>query len=192
MKRKFDTFEIIMGLVVVGALLAVFFMSGKSSSGVVLLDVERAFRDLGRDIVHIQESKKRQGALEMSLANLRTELENNLAIKKKEYGDSPTEEQQTELSRLERELTYRIDEASAKNQREMEMLNRQMIAEFYQEIKPAAEKIAAERGANIVVNSNAERIVAFDYSVDITDDVVQSLQQALQPSGLEGASTVEE
>ena len=192
MKRKFDKFEIVMAIVAVGALAVAFFSSGKSSSGVVLLDMQRAFRDLGRDIVHIQEMKKRQGALDKRLANLRTEFENNLAAKKKEYGENPTEEQQKELNRFERELVVKVDEETNKSRQEIEMFSRQMLAFFYQEVKPVAEQIASKRGANIVVNSNAERIVTFDYSVDITDDVVQTLQQASQSSSLEGAGTAEQ
>ena len=186
MKRKFDAFEIFMGLVVVGALMAVVFMSGKSDSGVVLLDVQRAFRDLGRDIMHIQEMKKQQGAMEKKIFDLRTELEGNLAAKVKEFGNSPTDEQQKELSRIEQELAQRIGVETAKINRELGMIGNQMQMQFYQEIKPMAEQIAAKRGAKIVVNSNVERIIAFDFSVDITDDVVQAMQQASQSPSVEG------
>ena len=81
MKKKFDTFEIVMALVAVGALSFVFLSGGKSAPGVVLLDVQRTFRDLGRDIVQIQEERKQQDALDKKLANLRTELENKLTAK---------------------------------------------------------------------------------------------------------------
>ncbi|HEX6962563.1 MAG TPA: OmpH family outer membrane protein, partial [Lacipirellula sp.] len=51
----------------------------------------------------------------------------------------------------------------------------QLIAQFREEIKPAARRVAQARGLSVIVTKNDSFLYDFSQSVDITDAVVADL-----------------
>lgn len=169
-----------MAVIVLGALAFVFLGGGRSSPGVVLLNLDRAFRDSGRAAALTETMKIEQAALSSKLGGLRADLENMISTKKKEFGDSPNEQQQKDLKRLDEELVVKIRQATEKNQQQLQQFVGESITQFRQEVKPIAEKVAAKHNASIVLNLTTEQIISFNYSSDITDEVVAALQKEVK------------
>lgn len=168
-----------MALVVLGALAFILFNSGKSSSNVVVVDLGRVHRDLGREGALMEELQKEQVALNTKVEELRAGLETKISTMKEKIGDSPNDEQQKELNRLEQEMAMEIKLQTENNRQLLDNRSRESFAKFLQEVRPVALKIAAKRRATIVLNLHPDRIITADPSADITSEVVEALKQSL-------------
>ena len=178
-KRKLDTFEIVVALICVSALVYVCFFGGQSPrSNVLLLDIGRAHNLLGRKDQLTEEMNNRKDAMEAKLSDLRAELEQNLADRRNEFGEIPTREQQMELIQLRNEFTKRVSQETQQSRQSLEQSKRQVLLDFMLEVRPVASEIAARRGAQVVLNSN--RVVTFDAAVDITEELVEALKSKAQ------------
>ena len=103
--------------------------------------------------------------------------------KKTEFGENPTEEQVEVLTAMERDATVRMQGEIAKSQQSLTKLDRQLRQQFRNAMKPVADKIAAERGASLVLIASPEVILSVDPIVFITDDVVRMMQDQTPGEG---------
>ena len=178
-KRKLDAFEIVVALICVSALVYVCFFGGQTPrSNVLLLDIGGAHNLLGRNDQLTEDMNKRKDAMEAKLSDLRAELEQNLADRRNEFGETPTREQQMELIQLRNEFTKRVSQETQQSRQSLEQSKRQVLLDFMLEVRPVASEIAARRGAQVVLNS--DRVVTFDAAVDITEEVVEVLKSKAQ------------
>lgn len=178
MKSKFDAFEIVMALVVVGALAFLYFGTGKAPQGVVVFNMDRAHREMGRDKSLMEEIEKQEKALNKKLEELQSGLKKDLAEKKMKFGDSPTEEQQKTLNRNEQELAAKVAQETMKNRQILYQTMQEAISRFAQEMRPVTLQVAAKHRAVIVLNTSPEQVISFSNSADITDEVMEVTKQS--------------
>ena len=78
---------------------------------------------------------------------------------------------------MERDATIRMQGEIAKSQQSLTKLERQLRQQFRNAMKPVADRIAAEKGASLVLIASPDLILSVDQSVFITDAVVRAMQE---------------
>jgi Skp family chaperone for outer membrane proteins len=110
-----------------------------------------------------------------------------IKAKEKEFGDKPTEKQKAELSKMRNGLRLGTMRGPQALNQQAQMNQMQMWSQFRQIVKDFSQVAASELGLTIVLISsrnNNDPILHFDASVDITDQVIQSmLVNAQNPTG---------
>jgi len=176
MKSQIDAFEIVMALIVVSALAFAYFSRTGPSQGVVLFNMDRAHRDMGRDKVLIGEVEKKESALNQKFEELQSELKKQFEQQKNSFGDSPTKEQLEKLSRLEKEQASKLAQETMKNRQLLQQFVLGAISRFGEEVRPVTQQVAAKHNASIVLNLTAEQVISFGKAADITDEVVEAIK----------------
>ncbi|MBC20430.1 MAG: hypothetical protein CMJ74_09255 [Planctomycetaceae bacterium] len=188
MRNGRSAFEILLVLIsVVAIVLFLYGTFGRDKSaagnGILVVDSHQVYKDLGRDLVDLQARQQAKTQLETQLKNVQAEIREEMDAKKTEFGENPTEEQVEILTAMERDATVRMQGEIAKSQQSLTKLDMQLRQQFRNAMKPIADKIAAERGASIVLIASPEVILSVDQSAFITDTVVRAMQEQTSDVG---------
>ena len=177
MKRKPDLFEIVLGVLFLGGLAYFFLAGGKpSGAGVAVLDLERVAADTSRGVTITEAMQAQKATLESQLNSLRVSLQEGLAAKKNEFGETPTQEQQKVLQNLQKEIITKVTQSERQSQQELLRHQQQLLSDFRDELRPIAAEIARDRGAAVVLIANLTVVLSVDTTVDITKEVIAKLQ----------------
>jgi len=184
-RSAFEILLIIVSLTAIGLFLyGTFGRKGRAAQNAILVvDSHQVYQDLGRDLADLQDRQQEKTRLETQLKNVQSQITEEMNAKKTEFGENPTEEQLEVLTAMERDATVRMQGEIAKSQQSLTKLDRQLRQQFRNAMKPVADKIAAERGASLVLIASPEVILSVDPIVFITDDVVRMMQDQTPGEG---------
>jgi Skp family chaperone for outer membrane proteins len=184
MKRLPDTLEIIVVVTIVLVLVILFFFRGQSSSiGVATINIDQLHRRLGRDVIMNQALQRRQAALQSELQQVLGMLQQTLTAKQQEFGEAPTQEQAGELLALKRQLDAAIEQRKLQARQALDAFRLQLIREFRDEVVPVARRVAAGKGARLVLVDNPDFLLSADPSMDITEHVLAELAEHTRKPG---------
>lgn len=150
--------------------------AGSSHGGLAVVDLDVVAASTGRTQEINELLLVRQNALNQDLEKLQTRLNQEIAEKKKEHADPPTDEQkalqaQWEKNKLALQLQARQQAAQA-----LQAYRQELLIRFRNEIKPVAQEVAATRGLSVVIPKNEGFLLSVDPGVDITADVIKAYQ----------------
>ena len=188
MRHGRSAFEILLVLISVVAIVLFLYGTfgsdkGAAGNGILVVDAHQVYKDLGRDLVDLQARQQAKTRLETQLKNVQAEISEEMGAKKTEFGENPTKEQLEILTAMERDATVRMQGEIAKSQQSLTKLDMQLRQQFRNAMKPVADKIAAERGASLVLIASPEVILSVDQSSFITDAVVRAMQEQTSDVG---------
>lgn len=149
--------------------------TGSSSGTVAIIDLDAVAKRLGTDVAMNNNVKQTQGNVNIQLTKIRQDLLKNLAEKKEEFGEEPTEEQQKELDALNAKSGAVLVQIQRQARTQFAQYRQGLINKFREQVKPTARKVAAKRGFSIVIPKNDALLITSDPSVDITDQVVEEM-----------------
>jgi len=176
MKRGLSAIEILMGIVFIVAVFFVFYGDGKSGDPViVVVDLHQVYQDLGRDLTDAQEMRKEQSALEVRRQSLLVNLEESIEAKKKEFGESPSEEQNKLLAAMQQDAAIKMNQEIGKNRASLQKYQSDLITEFRKEVKSVVDVIMKERDVDIVMIADPA-VLSVISSCDITNEVTEAMQ----------------
>jgi E3 ubiquitin-protein ligase DOA10 len=184
-RSAFELLLVLISVVAIALFLYGTFGSKKRSMGnaILVVDSHQVYKDLGRDLSDLQAQQQEATRLEDQLKAVQQEITEEIAAKKAELGESPTEEQREVLVAMERDAAVRMNAEISKSKQALAKLDRQLRQQFRNAIKPVADVIAAEKGASLVLIASPEFILSVDQSVFITDAVVQAMQEQTPDMG---------
>ncbi|MCH7726522.1 MAG: OmpH family outer membrane protein [Planctomycetes bacterium] len=149
-----------------------------SVSGVAVIDVDQVARRIGRyDFITTSVANKEK-SLNRQLAAIQESYKRKVDDKQREIGTQPTQEQTEELAALNRELGSKLRAAQADAQKDLTSYRAELINGFRREIRPIAQRVAEQRGMNVVVSYNENVVFSYNSSADITKEVAQQLMAA--------------
>ena len=188
MRHGRSAFEILLVLISVVAIALFLYgafgkSKGASQNGILVVDSHQVYKDLGRDLADLQAQQQARTRLETQLKNVQSQITEEMDAKKTEFGENPTEEQVEILTAMERDATVRMQGEIAKSQQSLTKLDMQLRQQFRNAMKQVADKIAAERGASLVLIASPEVILSVDQSAFITDAVVRGMQEQTSDVG---------
>ena len=150
----------------------------QSVSGVAVIDVDQVARRIGRYDSIIASVGNKEKSLNRQLAAIQESYKRKVDDKDREIGTQPTQEQTEELAALSRELGSKLRAAQADAQEDLTSYRAELINGFRREIKPIAQRVAEQRGMNVVVSFNENVVFSYNSSADITKEVAQQLMAA--------------
>lgn len=148
--------------------------ASSSKGGLAVIDLDVVAKSIGRTQEMNDALNVRKSALDQALARGQADLKRQLTEKKDEFGDTPTEEQKTQLAQMDRNAGAQLVQATRKAQAQLEAERQKMIADFRTEVRPIAQQVASERGLGVVIPKNEGFLLSVDPGVDITADVVKA------------------
>ena len=151
---------------------------GGSKTAVV--DLNAVAKALGRDEAIQRQLQSATQQLNQKLVQAAQQMQQQLNEQQKQLSDSEKEASQEDLQKLkERFVRARrnVQVNKAKAQLVQRQAKAQLVQQFRQEVKPIAQGIAEQQGADVVVVSNAN-VLWFDRSSDITDEVIAEMRAA--------------
>jgi len=149
--------------------------TGQQSARILVVDLDAVARSLGRmDQINAQITQANRTLLAQR-AQIQSDLQKQVNEKQKTMGDKPTDEQKKELTMLVAAANQRMraidNEVNIKSRR----VRAALITQFREQAKPVAGRLAAERGAGLVMTTTDQMLWA-DPEADITDEVAEAMR----------------
>lgn len=156
--------------------------NASAHGGLAVIDLDAVAKSVGRDSQMNQALKIRENALNQGLSKLQNTIREQIDQKKAEIGEEPTDEQRTELAKMQIELGNRLAGTRRQAQASLEQYRQQLVAQFRIEVRPVAQQIAQEKGLSVVIPRNEGLLLSVDPGCDITTEVAHAMQTAPKPA----------
>jgi Skp family chaperone for outer membrane proteins len=142
---------------------------------VALLDLDAVAKRLGRDVAIADQIKAENDTLVAQLTKTKDDLQSQLDSSAQSLGDKPTDAQKQKLVELGQSLNSQFQVKRQEARQELSQKQTALIQQFREEVKPVAQKIAADKGMNTVLLRSDLVVLSADPAVDITDAVVAEM-----------------
>jgi len=152
-------------------------LSAAEKSELFTVDMTKLFRssEFGKNIIAANNIARKK------LQSENEELEKKLLLEEKELSELRKTLSVEEFRPKALEFDKRVSIIRAEQGKKEEILNKKVRKEetdFFKRIYPVLYEILIERGGLILVDQR--NIILWDNSVDITDDAIQAINQALR------------
>jgi len=142
-------------------------------SGVAVVDLDEVARRLGRADEMNQTFQSSTGKVQQQLAEVQQRAVEQLKDMKKQLGDHPSQEETLKFNRITQQANLQFNQLKQQAETQLSRQRQQLVAQFRDDAKPVAARLAKEKGFGTVVTKNDQIVFAFDEAVDITDEVVK-------------------
>lgn len=152
----------------------------RPQGGVAVVDLDRVLKELGRDVVIVNDLKASQSNLKNQLDTIQKTANERLQELKAELGeDAPAEEKQKLIQTAE---ATQIQFNQLEKQADAKLVQRRNIlfADFRNQARPIVHEVAKEHGANAVVTKTD--LYTFDDTIDITNAVIAKMRAMPAPA----------
>lgn len=143
------------------------------SGGLAVVDLGKIAAETGKDIQLRESFQLQENNVKQQLAQAQVNANSQFQDKVKEFGETPTDDQQKELAKFRMGATNALGQLQNQAGTKLNQYMQDQIAKFRAEIKPIAMEVAAKRGLSVVVPKNEGILLAVDPGVDITEDVIK-------------------
>lgn len=165
-------------LVIAGALFAVAcdqLPGADASGGVAVVDLNAVAKATGRDEAINERMESARVDLNEQLTQIAGDLEQQLKDEQEKVGAAPEPAEQQQLQEMAVRAQRQLAEKQQLAQQKATQFQLELVNEFRLQLKPVAEKVAASRGADIVVVLD-DAVLWFDSGIDITAEVIADLR----------------
>jgi Skp family chaperone for outer membrane proteins len=145
-----------------------------SSGGLAVVDLDVVAKSIGRTQEINELLRVRQNALNQELEKLQTKFNQEIAEKKKEHSNPPTDEEKALEAQWEKNKLALQLQAKQQATQALQAYRQEQLIAFRNEIKPLAQEVAAARGLSVVIPKNEGFLLSVDPGVDITADVIKA------------------
>ena len=148
---------------------------GVKAGGVAILDLDEVAKRFGCDKQMGTSIQQREASLNQQLASIKASYEKQIAERRQEFGDTPTDEQAKLLADIRRQAGASLNKVRQQAKNNLNQHGSLLIQGFRKEIKPIAREVAREKGLSIIVTKNDSVVFDYDTTVDITEGVIEKL-----------------
>ncbi len=163
-----------------------------AAGAVAVIDLDAIAQRLGSDKQIAESITKRQTSLSQQLVDLAKSYNQQIADQKKKLSEAATqngaENGQVTLANWEQQANANLNKVKQQAELDLQKHKAALIAQFRDEIKPAARRVAQARGLSVIVTKNDSVLYDFAPSADITEAVVEDLlahRTAAQPAPIQ-------
>ncbi len=182
MERKPDAVGLILIVVIVAAAIFVWsYGGGGGQGGIATLRTEEVATQLGFDQAFRTAFQQQRGVIQADLARQRELLQADVDAKREEFGENPTPEQQENLQAMEQQMEMQVKQLARRAQDGMQKMRSEQLQGFRSMLGPVIMKLQEAHGFTVVIDPVMSNVFFYDRSTDITDDVIQELQQQSLP-----------
>jgi Skp family chaperone for outer membrane proteins len=146
----------------------------QATGAVAVIDLDAIAHRLGSDKQIVDSIAQRQTSLSQQLVDLAKSYNAQIEEKKKTLADPP-EEAEVKVASWQKQANANLNKV--KQQAEVDLKNHQaqLIAQFREQIKPVARKVAQSRGLSVIVTRNDNVLYDVAPGADITQEVIAEL-----------------
>ena len=145
------------------------------SSNTVVLDLDAIANATGQAETIKQQLEQANQELNSQLSTISGKLNEQLAEEKKKMGKKPSNADKQNLQKLTLQANQKMQQAKTIASQKAQQYRSALILQLRKNIQPIAEKIASNRGADIVLSSN-NAMIWFNPSIDITDEIIAEIR----------------
>jgi Skp family chaperone for outer membrane proteins len=98
-----------------------------------------------------------------------------IAEQKKKLAETAAGQEQVTLANWQQQANANLNKVKQQAELDLQRHRAQLIAQFREEIKPAARRVAQSRGLSVIVTKNDAVLYDFSPAADITDAVIADL-----------------
>jgi Skp family chaperone for outer membrane proteins len=149
---------------------------------VAVIDLDEIARRLGSDKQIVNSISQRQNSLSQQLVDLAKSYSQQIDEQKKKLAESGGEKGDVTLANWQQQANAKLNQVKQQAEVQLQQHRAQLIAQFREEIKPIARRVAQARGLSVIVTKNDSMLYDFAPATDITDAVVAELQATRQPA----------
>jgi Skp family chaperone for outer membrane proteins len=143
----------------------------KSGGKTAVLDLDEIAKRLGQDVKMTESIRAKEAALNREVDARVAALQQQLAAKRKELGDKPSEEQKKQLAAMEAQARQQASQLRTKAAALVKQHRLGVIRQFREEVKAVGDRIAAKKGIDLLLTKNDTVVFSYQPLVDITDDI---------------------
>ena len=158
------------------------FFAGSNGSNtpakVAVVDLDAVAQRLGRIDVMNQTLHKQGANYDEQLKSIQANFQSQVTAKEneiKELGQNATDEQKQQFLGMVKVANNKLTQAKRQALAAVQQQKAVLIQQFRQEAIAVAEKVAKEKGYDIVVAKNPTVVLSFDPSLDITEAVIEAM-----------------
>lgn len=159
--------------VTAAAMSAIQAQAGGGGGGIVVVDLDEVARKVGYTDVLNRNLEKYRDQLVQRLRAGATNLQDQVDQKREEFGDEPTEEQQTQLAQMALRARQMLNQAQNQAQRMVNQRRNELLVEFRRNVEPIVQKVARNQGASVAFTLNPT-VAWHDAGIDVTAEVVEA------------------
>lgn len=166
----------------------------KPSAGIAIIDLDEVAKQLGSDKQIVNSIQQRKAALNTKLVELAQNYTTEFNKQKEAIEAQPeNNEGAVQLASYEKQVNQQFNTARSQAKQNLVQHQVKLVKQFRDAVRPAARKVAQERGLSIIVTKQ-ESWYDYDSECDITADVVKVLREsaatrkttAAKPANLKG------
>ncbi|QDU57112.1 OmpH family outer membrane protein [Aeoliella mucimassa] len=151
--------------------------------GVAIIDLDEIAHQLGSDKQIVTAIKQREAALNTKLTELAKSYAEALNKQKEAMDAEPAAEEGTvQLASYQEQANKNFQNARSQAKQNLAVHRQQLISKFREAVKPAARKVARERGLSVIVTKQDSLLYDYAPECDITNDVVEALRASATKS----------
>ena len=151
--------------------------ASSTRGGLAVVDLDKVAAETGKSIQMKEIFQLQENSVRQQLANAQFSANSQLETMTKEFGETPTDEQQKKQAQFRFNATNELGKLQNQASTKLSEYKQDQIAKFRTEIKPIAQEIAMKRGLSVVIPKNDGLLLAVDPGVDITEDVIKAYRE---------------
>lgn len=142
---------------------------------VAVIDLDAIAQRLGTDKQIAQSITNRQTSLSQQVVDLAKSYNQQIADQKKKLAEAPADQGDVTLANWQKQASASLNKVKQQAELDLQKHRAQLIAQFRDEIKPSARRVAQSRGLSVIVTKNDSVLYDFAPAADITDAVISDL-----------------
>ncbi len=152
------------------------------STAVAVIDLDAIAARLGSDKQITASLSQREQALRSQLVELAKNYQQQIAAKQQEAVDAPKQEEGVQLASFQEQVQTEFNRVKLQAQANLSAHQAELVNQFREHVRPAARRVANQRGMSLIVTKNDSVIYDMSDSVDITEAVIAELSAAPAPT----------
>jgi Skp family chaperone for outer membrane proteins len=152
----------------------------KAGSSIAIVDLEVVAEKLGKSKEMQTKIEQRQQELNQSLQQAKSNIDGQLQSAAGKLGDSQDELARQQYVALEQEGRKRLETFRVEGESSLMQYRLQVVQQFRDTIRPISLTVAKRNGCNVVLTKTDTVIFAYASEVDITDEIVSSMQTTVK------------
>ena len=142
---------------------------------VAVIDLDAIASRLGSDKQIVDSIAQRQTSLSQQLVDLAKSYNQQIEDKKKTLTEAPAEQADVTVASWQKQANANLNKVKQQAEADLKKHQATLIAQFREQIKPVARRVAQKRGLTVIVTKNDNVLYDVAPGADITDEVIADL-----------------
>ena len=142
-----------------------------------IIDMEKVSQETGNTDAAIKELGDMRSQLQQQLQDVQSGFQQRFKESQEKAGETPTDEQKKQLAQLATEAQTALSKAQTDATTSLKKKQTELFQSLHANVQTVANRIARQRGMNIVLLKNNTVILANDEKADISDAVIEAMKK---------------